>query len=317
MIATLLGLEGPRALLVGTLFCGVLTFVLLAGGMKVLPRDGGREFAHDGALSAGKPRGAGLLFVLAFLLSALCFLPFSVETLIYLLLTGAAMLTGFLDDAAKHPWGELKKGLLDLVLAGLAAVTYVNFQGSAFWCFGNQVALPPVVFGILAAALIWGSINVTNCSEGVDGLCGTLSVSSLLTIYSVGLVTGVGGEFTPASVLLIGAILAYLWFNATPSRLLMGDAGSRAIGFFLAVAILKTGRPLLYLPAALVLLVDGGSSLFKVSVIRFLKIKIMTNIRTPLHDHVRKNKDWSNTQVVFRFAILQALASFVTLCLVK
>ena len=173
MIATLLGLEGPRALLVGTLFCGVLTFVLLAGGMKVLPRDGGREFAHDGALSAGKPRGAGLLFVLAFLLSALCFLPFSVETLIYLLLTGAAMLTGFLDDAAKHPWGELKKGLLDLVLAGLAAVTYVNFQGSAFWCFGNQVALPPVVFGILAAALIWGSINVTNCSDGVDGLCGT------------------------------------------------------------------------------------------------------------------------------------------------
>ena len=204
-----------------------------------------------------------------------------------------------------------------MVLAGLAAVTYVNFQGSAFWCFGNQVALPPVVFGILAAALIWGSINVTNCSDGVDGLCGTLSVISLLTIYSVGLVTGVGGEFTPASVLLIGAILAYLWFNATPSRLLMGDAGSRAIGFFLAVAILKTGRPLLYLPAALVLLVDGGSSLFKVSVIRFLKIKIMTNIRTPLHDHVRKNKDWSNTQVVFRFAILQALASFVTLCLVK
>ena len=151
----------------------------------------------------------------------------------------------------------------------------------------------------------------------VYGLCGTLSVISLLTIYSLGLVTGVGGEFTPASVLLIGAILAYLWFNATPSRLLMGDAGSRAIGFFLAVAILKTGRPLLYLPAALVLLVDGGSSLFKVSVIRFLKIKIMTNIRTPLHDHVRKNKDWSNTQVVFRFAILQALASFVTLCLVK
>ena len=43
----------------------------------------------------------------------------------------------------------------------------------------------------------------------------------------------------------------------------------------------------------------------------------MTNIRKPLHDHVRKNKDWSNTQVVFRFAILQALASFVTLCLVK
>ena len=58
MIATLLGLEGPRALLVGTLFCGVLTFVLLAGGMKVLPRDGGREFAHDGAWRSSSRRCA-------------------------------------------------------------------------------------------------------------------------------------------------------------------------------------------------------------------------------------------------------------------
>lgn len=317
MIATLLGLGAPYATLIGTLFCGVLTFVLLAGCMRFLPRDGGREFAHDGALSVGKPRGAGLLFVLAFAVSALCFLPFSVETLIYLLLTVAAMLTGFLDDAAKHPWGELKKGLLDLVLAALAAVTYVNFQGSEFILFGSWVSLPPIVFGILAAALIWGSINVTNCSDGVDGLCGTLSIISLLTIYSIGLATGLCNDFTPASLLLIGAILAYLWFNATPSRLLMGDAGSRAIGFFLAVAILKTGRPVLYLPAALILILDGGSSLFKVSVIRFLKIKIMTNIRTPLHDHVRKNKDWSNTQTVFRFAILQIVASFLTILLTK
>ena len=72
---------------------------------------------------------------------------------------------------------------------------------------------------------------------------------------------------------------------------------------------LKTGSPLLYLPVALVLILDGGLGLIKVSLIRFLKIHIMTNIRTPLHDHVRKVWTWSNTQTVFRFAIVQIIIS--------
>ena len=101
--------------------------------------------------------------------------------------------------------------------------------------------------------------------------------------------------------------------NASPSRLLMGDAGSRAIGFFLALAVLKTGSPLLYIPAALVLIVDGGLGLFKVFLLRFFKIKILKNTRTPIHDHMRKNKGWSDTQVVFRFAIVQIVISLALL----
>ena len=317
MLSSLLHLGEWGALLAGVLFSGILTFALLRFGMGLLPKDGGREYAHDGALSVGKPRGAGLYLILSFVVSSLCFAPFSWETGIYLLLTVAAMLTGYLDDASKIPWGELKKGLLDLLLSVLAAVTYLNFNGDSFWLLGMELTLPFWLFGLLAAALVWGSINVTNCSDGVDGLSGTLAVISLFTIYGIGKITGIGGDFTPVSLLLVGAVVAYLWFNATPSRVIMGDAGSRAIGLFLAVAILKTGHPLLYIPAALMLLIDGGSSLFKVSVIRFLKIQIMTNIRTPLHDHVRKNKEWSNTQTVFRFGILQAVVSFLTLCLLR
>ena len=179
--------------------------------------------------------------------------------------------------------------------------------------------MPPVLFGILAVVLIWMSINVTNCSDGVDGLCGTLSIISMLTIYGIcqikSAASPVGIDSTIKHMILLFAVclLGYLWFNASPSRLLMGDAGSRAIGFFLALAVLKTGSPLLYIPAALVLIVDGGLGLFKVFLLRFFKIKILKNTRTPIHDHMRKNKGWSDTQVVFRFAIVQIVISLALL----
>lgn len=99
---------------------------------------------------------------------------------------------------------------------------------------------------------------------------------------------------------MIVCILGYLWFNASPSKLLMGDAGSRAIGIFIAFTFLKLHAPLLYIPMALVIILDGGLGLIKVSFMRFLHINLMKNLRTPIHDHMRKNKDWSDTQVVFQ-----------------
>ena len=70
-----------------------------------------------------------------------------------------------------------------------------------------------------------------------------------------------------------------------------------------------SGCPFLYLLVAFVLMVDGGIGLFKVSLLRFLHIRILTKVRTPLHDHVRKNMGWSNAQTVFKFAIIQIMIS--------
>ena len=90
---------------------------------------------------------------------------------------------------------------------------------------------------------------------------------------------------------------------------MMGDAGSRAMGLFISIAVLKSGCPFLYIPVALVLILDGGLGLVKVALLRFLKIHILTKVRLPLHDHVRKVWNWSNTQTVFRFAIVQIILS--------
>lgn len=293
----------------GILFAFAATVFATAKLSDFLPKDAGREFAHDGKLSAGKPRGAGIIFVLAFVAAALLFAPFDAEMVIYLILIVISMLTGFLDDAAKTPWGEYKKGFLDLCVAAVVALTFLKYNSNVveLALFGIKFTLNPLVFALLTVVLVWVSVNVTNCSDGVDGLSGTLTIITIMTIYLIDRIRGTAGNFSFLILLFAVCILGYLWYNATPSRLMMGDAGSRAMGLFISIAILKTGCPLLYIPVALVLLLDGGLGLIKVFLLRFFKIRILKNVRTPLHDHVRKVWDWSNTQTVFRFAIIQII----------
>lgn len=297
--------------LAGILFAFVATVAATAKLQGLLPKDAGREYAHDGKLSAGKPRGAGIIFVLVFVVTALLFVPINAELVIYLLLMVVCMMTGFLDDASKTPWGEYRKGFLDLCVAALVAANYLRYNDNVIdLAFVDvQIVIPPVLFAILTVILVWGSVNVTNCADGVDGLSGTLTIISIMTIYVVDRLRDTGGDSPYLILLFAVCILGYLWFNATPSKLMMGDAGSRSMGLFISIAILKTGSPLLYIPIALVLILDGGLGLVKVFLIRFLKIHILKNVRTPLHDHVRKNWNWSNTQTVFRFAIIQIILS--------
>lgn len=311
MIAYLTGEITALTAFIGILFAFAATCVFITKFNYLLPTDMGRAYAVDGKKSAGKPRGAGLIFILVFAVSALIFAQVNWEILIYLILIVGEMLTGYLDDASSHPWNEYKKGLLDFVVASAVAVTFLNFHSSEVYLavFGRTIIIPPFLFCILTVILVWTSINVTNCADGVDGLSGTLAIITLGTIYVIGEITGQKDDFFFLILQFIVCILGYLWYNATPSRIMMGDAGSRAMGIFISIAILKTGSPFLYIPAAFVLAMDGGLGLLKVALLRFFRISILKHIRTPLHDHVRKNMGWSNTQTVFRFGIIQIVIS--------
>ena len=304
---------------VGILFAFLTTIIATDKLSDLLPKDAGREFAHDGKKSAGKPRGAGIVFVFAFVLAAILFAPMSAENIIYLVLIVISMMTGFLDDASKNPWGEYKKGFLDLCVAALVAVTFLRYNSNVIELamFDVIFTIHPVIFALLTVVLVWNSVNVSKCSDGVDGLSGTLTIITLMTIYAIDMIKNVAGDFSFLILLFSVCILGYLWYNATPSRIMMGDAGSRAMGLFISIAILKTGSPLLYIPVALVLILDGGLGILKVSLIRFCKIHILKNVRTPLHDHVRKVWDWSNTQTVYRFAIIQIILAAATIYAIK
>ena len=299
-------------LLVPMLCSFLIAFFSLKFFKRILPKDQGRAFAVNGALSEGKPRGAGIIFVASFTLCTALFFPLDIENIIYLVLVYAAMLSGYFDDAAETPWGNLKKGLIDLVISLGIAFTYYFYNGSQvkLYITDSTFTIPAPLFIILAGVLVWTAINVTNCTDGVDGLCGSLVMTVLLPLAFMVTKSGAADMLLP--MIMFVTLAAYLWFNCSPSQMLMGDAGSRALGVFLAVMFLKTAAPFAFIPMAIVIILDGGLGLLKLSFRRFLKIKnFMEGIRTPLHDHARKNKGWSDTQVVIRFTILQII---VNLC---
>lgn len=299
-------------LLVPMLCSFLIAFFSLKFFKRILPKDQGRAFAVNGALSEGKPRGAGIIFVTSFTLCTALFYPLDIENIIYLVLVYAAMLSGYFDDAAETPWGNLKKGLIDLVISLGIAFTYYFYNGSQvkLYITDSTFTIPAPLFIILAGVLVWTAINVTNCTDGVDGLCSSLVMTVLLPLAFMVTKSGAADMLLP--MIMFVTLASYLWFNCSPSQMLMGDAGSRALGVFLAVMFLKTAAPFAFIPMAIVIILDGGLGLLKLSFRRFLKIKnFMEGIRTPLHDHARKNKGWSDTQVVIRFTILQII---VNLC---
>ena len=292
MLTSVIGQRGVDAM--AFLLAFALTALTDSIFRDKLPHDHGRAFAVNGELSKGKARGSGLIFVLCIALVSLAFLPFTTEYVVYNVLLIASMLSGYLDDAAETAWNEYKKGIIDFVIAVLAGVTYLNFNGCGVHFLQWSFTLPYAVYLLLIVILIWASINVVNCTDGVDGLSASLAVVTIGTY-----------------------LLAYLWSNAKPSSLLMGDAGSRAMGFFIAMLSLKCGHPFAFLLAAIVFIADGSLGILKISLKRFLHIWILKNTLTPLHDHVRKRKGWSDEQVVARWLILQCVASALLLLLVR
>jgi phospho-N-acetylmuramoyl-pentapeptide-transferase len=335
------GVYGPFRLLtshsflggVGIVACAALTWILLPKlAFQILPRDRGRAFAHDAKASEGKPTGAGVIFVAIFLMVQLLVLPPSPEAYGILALTAAACWFGFADDRSKLAWGEYKKGLIDLIISAAAAAILCHLKPIIVWLPFTKVTmtLPPLVFIPLASVLLWTTINATNCTDGVDGLSGTLV--SLAFIAIGGLMYFVLGHEKISEYLLlphipdgaswaimafsmVGCLAGYLWYNAHPSQLLMGDAGSRALGFLLGVLVIASGNPFMVFVVSSVLLVNGGTGLVKVALLRFTKIAIFKNIRFPLHDHFRHKRGWSNPQVLVRFTLVQSILSIILIVL--
>ncbi len=345
----------------GTLFAGLLVWSRLPRLWHLLPHDQGKSLAADGGQkSKGKPTGAGLWISLLILPVILLVVPPSLTFWGILVALYLAMFFGYLDDASEKPWGELKKGLIDAAIALFAA--WCLSQGkpvTLWWPFVKTATLvSPWYYIPGAAALLWFTMNATNCSDGVDGLAGSLTLISLFSLAA--LLYGVVGYAPIADYLLIphypdstrwailtatiaGGLAGYLWHNAEPSRVLMGDAGSRMLGLLVGVAVLMAGNPFLVIVVAPVVLVNGGTGMLKLILLRLLKrigfdtthpsqlspaaaarqnalVRTLHRYRFPLHDHCRKNMKWKNSEVLLRFVLVQAFltpALFVILIKIR
>ena len=153
MLTSVIGQRGVDAM--AFLLAFALTALTDSIFRDKLPHDHGRAFAVNGELSKGKARGSGLIFVLCIALVSLAFLPFTTEYVVYNVLLIASMLSGYLDDAAETAWNEYKKGIIDFVIAVLAGVTYLNFNGCGVHFLQWSFTLPYAVYLLLIVILIW------------------------------------------------------------------------------------------------------------------------------------------------------------------
>ena len=336
----LANLAGPFRLLssyiflagLGTALSAVATWWLLPRYWHLLPIDHGREYAIDAGKSIGKPISAGILFIPLFVIVSLLVVPFDWKFLEILMCVTAAMVVGYLDDRTPGGWSEYRLGAVDLVIAFLASLAICQMADYVIWLplYKDPITVPPILFVMGATPLIWISINATNCTDGVDGL--SASLSSMSTLFLGGILYGIvghadisayllvphyaqGADWAIIAFVLVGCLTGYLWHNSYPSAVLMGDSCSRPIGLMLGILVLACGNPFLILVVAFVVLVNGATGMLKVALLRFFKVGIFSSIRYPLHDHVRHNMGWSNTQVLVRFMLLQAVGTPLLLVL--
>lgn len=346
---------------IGAAMGAALSWTLLWRWRNWLPRDRGKAHTPNGEAARGKPTGAGVLIVLLTLPVLLLVVPWSRPKVGAIACLVGAMVCGFADDRSAEPWGEWRKGLLDLAVAVATAWVLCQGQAVTLWLplLKGAIVVSPLAYVGFAAALLWIVINATNCSDGVDGLAGSLSLLALFCLG--GLLYGVVGHARVAAYLLIphhpegaawavlvftaaGSLAGYLWHNAEPSRMLMGDAGSRYLGLLIGIAILVAGNPALVLVVAPVLLLNGGTGLVKLALLRVGRrlgldtgnpgdatraagpvtnqacaiMRVLQRVRFPLHDHCRRNLGWSNAQVLMRFMLIQAfLTPLLLIALIK
>jgi phospho-N-acetylmuramoyl-pentapeptide-transferase len=291
-----------------------------------LPLDRGRAFAIDADKSVGKPMGAGIFFAVVFAVAVFLFVPWRADVLLFL---GILLLTsgvGLIDD-----WtgglSQYQLAFFDLLAAGLSAWLLVNGSGTVdLWLplIRGSFAVPSLAVFLVFLGVIWISINATNCSDGVDGLSGSLSVVSLVFLGFV--LYGVVGDKATADYLLIpfdaatgtwasiafimvGCLAGYLWHNAPPSAVLMGDAGSRPVGLLIGILVCASHNVLLIVVVGFVVLANGATGIAKVALKRFFKVLVFGRVRFPLHDHFRKEVGWTGTQVLMRFVIAHLILS--------
>ncbi len=284
----------------------------------------------------GTPTMGGLMILIGLVVSSLLWMDLS-NSFVWacLFVTLGFALIGFLDDldkvrkASHHGVSGRVRLALEFLIAGIAVFLIVERTGTTlFLPFFNEVYidLGPLYYAF-AMVLIVGFGNAVNLTDGLDGLATFRVIMAAINFLVFAYLSGNAvfadflgiahvrgaGELAIFCAAIIGAGLAFLWFNAPPAAVFMGDTGSLALGGALATVAVTAQHEL-------VLVVVGG--LFVVEALSVI-IQVLWYKRTgkrifrmaPIHHHFEQ-LGWPETTVVIRFwivSIMLALAGLATL----
>lgn len=211
-----------------------------------------------------------------------------------------------------------------LILAGVAAGFISLYQGG--FSGANQVTPPlipisipihPIFFIPITMFFIIGTSNAVNFTDGLDGLAGIIT-SSAFAAY--GVIAYLQGQIFLVQLcfVIVGACFAFLWYNAYPAKLIMGDTGSLALGATLGTVAIMSGQWLLLPIIAIVPVAETISVILQIASAKYTRRYWGVDRRifrmAPLHLHFEKG-GWSEMQIVQRFWLVGILSAMVGVAL--
>src|SRR5215218_3976207 len=341
------------ALLISLFFGGKLIEALKEWNVGQQIREEGPQ-AHQ--VKRGTPTMGGVLIVGSVLISTLLWARLSsvyVWTAMIATLLFAAV--GFIDDYSKMAkqrslglTGRQKLLAQLLIAVGVWAVLFTATKSFGGIGYSWNILIPffkttkdpfgvsyigPYLYLILIAVVLLGSSNAVNLTDGLDGL------ATSVTVIAMGALTGFtyissdarwanyldithrpeAAELTVFCGAMVGASLGFLWYNAPPAQVFMGDVGSLAIGGALGTVAILTKQEFLLPFIGGVFIIEAASVMLQVGYFKFTKRTAGKGkrifLQAPLHHHFQL-AGWKEPKIVFRFviaAILFALLSLSTL----
>ena len=305
----------------------------------------GQPIRDDGPeghfVKAGTPTMGGILILAALFFSTLLWARLDNGYVwIVLLVTAGYAAIGFADDYTKVS-KQNTKGVSGRVRMALGLALALVAAGWAMWLhpagLSGQLALPVfkdvlvnlwllfIPFGML---VIVGSANAVNLTDGLDGLAimpvmiaaGTLGVIAY-TVGRVDFTNYLGVHHVPGTgeilifvAALIGGGLGFLWYNAPPAAVFMGDTGSLALGGALGAIAVVTKHEIVLAIVGGLFVVEALSVIIQVAYFRRTGRRVF--LMAPIHHHFEK-KGWGEAQIVIRFWIIALILALIGLATLK
>jgi phospho-N-acetylmuramoyl-pentapeptide-transferase len=315
-----------KIFLAGTLAL-VLSLIIYPRYIKYLKfRAFGQQIRDDGPenhyVKKDTPTMGGLVLIIVGLLSAGVFLNNRVTMDYYVLVIVVlgAMGMGVLDDYSKISKGRSlglrareKLGLQVLLGCGLVyyVLWYTGINFAVRLPFGLEIS-SKVFFWLFTVFVVTATINAVNLTDGLDGLASGICAVGFLA-YMVICYKNEQFDLAIASFAMCCACVGFLWFNAYPAKIFMGDTGSLALGAALGtLAVLSRTEFLLVLIGG-IFVVEALSVILQVSYFKATKGKRLFRM-SPLHHHFEK-KGWHEVEVTVRFWIISLMLAVVGLLL--
>ncbi len=276
------------------------------------------------SIKQGTPTMGGLLILLSASVAFLAVSHYRLQALTVLFVTLGCGAIGFLDDYIKltHRRSLGLNGRWKMI--GLAAITVVVAFVARHLHLSTDIYVPlvdtwiplsyawyPFLFLIIA-----GAANGSNLADGIDGLAAGTGIIALFTYVAMNTVSFIRSSTNPAhrnltkldlaiiGAALLGGAIGFLWYNAFPAEVFMGDTGSMAFGGALAAFAIMTKTEILLILIGGIYVIMALSVMIQVFTFKYLGRRVF--LMAPIHHHFEM-KAWSETKIMVRFWVLAGI----------